>query len=59
MLGEILIGVEGRALHSLEDFERVLEGVCERLIRLQFLRGDRINIRTVAVRFVLPRIAAA
>lgn len=59
MLGDILIGVEGRALDSLEDFERVLEGCSERVIRLQFLRGDRMNIRTVSVRLGLPRIAAA
>lgn len=69
MLGDILVGVEGRALDSMEDFERALDGpltasgslrdVSERVIRLQFLRGDRTNIRTVAVRLAWPRMAAA
>jgi len=31
----------------------------ERVIRLQFLRGDRTNLRTVAVRLGRPRMAAA
>ncbi len=59
MLGDILIGVEGRSLDSIEDFERALEGVGERVVRLQFLRGDRATIRTVAARVGLPSTAAA
>ena len=70
MLGDIVIGVEGRALDSMDDFERALRGSAaefrtgpqnagERVIRLQFLRGDRTNIRTVAVRLDYPRMAAA
>jgi serine protease Do len=57
--GDILIGVEGNSLDSLEDFERALEGVGERVVRLQFLRGDRTNIRSVAVRVGLPSPVAA
>jgi len=59
MLGDILIGVEGRSLDSIEDLERALEGVGERVVRLQFLRGDRTTIRTVGVRVGLPGTAAA
>jgi serine protease Do len=59
MLGDILIGVEGRSLDSIEDFERALAGVGERVVRLQFLRGDRATIRTVAARIGLPSTAAA
>ena len=59
MLGDILIGLENQALNSMEDFERVLDGVGERVVRLQFLRGDRTNARTVAVRLGLSRVAAA
>lgn len=59
MLGDILIGVEGQALDSMEDFERALDAVGERVVRLQFLRGDRTNVRAVAVRLGLSRVAAA
>jgi serine protease Do len=50
MPGDVLIGIEGRGLGSIDDFERALDGVGDRVIRLQFLRGDGKNIRTVAVR---------
>ena len=59
MLGDILVGAGGRALNSIEDLERVLDGSGERVARLQFLRGDRLNIRTVAVRLGLRATAAA
>jgi serine protease Do len=59
MLGDILIGVESKPLDSIEDFERALSGVTERVVRLQFLRGDRTNIRTVAARLGIPNMAAA
>lgn len=59
MLGDIVIGANGRPLDSMEDFERALDGTGERVLRLQFLRGDRANVRTVAVRLTSPRMAAA
>jgi serine protease Do len=70
MLGDILIGVDGEAFDSMEEFARALDGsqsrsrmvlrdAGERVVRLEFLRGDRINIRTVAVRLASPRTAAA
>lgn len=59
MLGDIVIGVNGRPLDSMEDFETALDGTGERVLRLQFLRGDRANIRTVAARLTTPHMAAA
>jgi serine protease Do len=59
MLGDIIAGVNGCTLHSIEDLERVLEGNGARVVRLQFLRGNRANVRTVAVRVGLQRMAAA
>lgn len=59
MLGDIVIGANARTLDSLEDLEQVLEGRGERVVRLQFVRGDRSNIRTVAVRLGVKDMAAA
>jgi serine protease Do len=59
MPGDVLIGVEGGNLETMEDFERALDGAGERTVRLQFLRGDPRNIRTVAVRLGLLNTAAA
>jgi serine protease Do len=59
MPGDVLIGVEGSNVETMEDFERALDGAGERTIRLQFLRGNPRNIRTVAVRLGLPSTAAA
>jgi S1-C subfamily serine protease len=59
MLGDILIGADDRNLETMEDFERVLVGDGDRVVRLQFLRGDRATIRTVAVRLSLVSTAAA
>lgn len=59
ILGDILIGVDGRDINELEDFEDALAGTGERPVRLQFLRGDRTHIRTVAVRPGAPNTAAA
>jgi hypothetical protein len=43
----------------MEDLEQALDGVGERVIRLQFVRGDQTNTRVVAVRLGLETIAAA
>jgi serine protease Do len=59
MLGDILVGVEGQSIRTLNDFEKVFDGAGERLVRLQFLRGDRTTIRTVAVRLGYSHSAAA
>jgi serine protease Do len=59
LAGDIVIGAAERQFESMEDFEQALDGAGERVIRLQFLRGDRTNVRTVAVRLGVPdRVAA-
>lgn len=57
--GDALIGIEGRAIGSLDDFEQALEGVGERLLRLQFVRDDPNKVRTVALRLGASRVTAA
>jgi serine protease Do len=67
MRGDILIAVEGRHFESIEDLDRALDGTGahwsansnERVIRIQFLRGDPTRIRTVSVRLGLATLAAA
>jgi len=49
-VGDILVGIEGRALNSLDDLEQALEGGGERLLRLQFVRDDPSRLRNVTVR---------
>lgn len=56
-VGDMLIGIEGQALHSLDDLEQALEGGGERLLRLQFIRGDPGKIRNVAVRLGVSQAA--
>jgi serine protease Do len=48
--GDVLIGIEGRAIQALDDLEQALEGHGERLLHLQFIRGDPGKIRNVTVR---------
>jgi serine protease Do len=57
--GDIVIGTGDRQFESMEDFERALDGAGERVVRLQFLRGERVNVRSVAVRLGVPISAAA
>jgi serine protease Do len=57
--GDIVVGADGRQLESMEDFERALEGDSERVVRFQFVRGDRAKIRSVAVRLAVQSMAAA
>lgn len=59
MVGDILIATDDSNFDSIEDLERALKGTGERVVRLQFLRGDRANVRTVAVRFGFQSMAAA
>jgi serine protease Do len=59
MIGDILIGVEGVLFRSVSDLEIALQGTAERILNLLFLRGDRRNIRRVAVRLGMAcRVAA-
>jgi len=59
MPGDILIGIQGNGFDSIDDFETALDASADRVIRLQFLRGDRANVRTVAVRLRSQNRAAA
>lgn len=57
--GDILTGIEGRAIKSLDDLEEALEGSGERLLHLQFIRGDPGKVRTVTVRLGAPQAVMA
>jgi serine protease Do len=59
LVGDIVIGTTDRLFESMEDFEQALDGAGERVVRLQFLRGDRTHVRTVAVRLGVPDLVAA
>jgi serine protease Do len=58
MRGDILIGVDGKYFHAIEDFENLLQCTGECLVRLNFLRGDRSHLRTVSVRLGIGSAAA-
>ena len=57
--GDILIGIGGRPLGSLDDLEQALESPSESVLRLQFVRADLSKIRTVAVRLAMSNPVAA
>jgi serine protease Do len=57
--GDILVGIEGRAIKSLDDLEQALEGSGERLLHLQFIRGDPGKVRNVTVRLGAPQAVVA
>ena len=57
--GDILIGIEGHAIKSLDDLEEKLEGSGERLLHLQFIRGDPGKVRNVTVRLGAPQAVFA
>jgi len=47
--GDILIGTEAGAFHSVEDLAAALDGAGSRILRLEFLRGDYSRVRKVSV----------
>ena len=59
MIGDILVGIDGVLFRSVSDLEIALQGAAERILNLLFLRGDRRNIRRVAVRLGMVRRVAA
>jgi serine protease Do len=59
MIGDILVGVDGVLFRSVNDLEIALQGTAEWILNLLFLRGDRRNIRRVAVRLGTARRVAA
>jgi len=57
--GDTLVGIDGKPFRSLDDLEQALEGGGERVLRLQFVRGDPNKLRAVAVRLGTPQFAVA
>jgi serine protease Do len=57
--GDIVIGINGTPLSSPEDLLEVLEGHAERVIRVQFFRGDRSRVRTTSALLGASRSRAA
>jgi len=57
--GDILVGIGGHPLGSLDDFEDALRAPSESVLRLQFVRADVNKIRTVAVRLSMSNPVAA
>jgi serine protease Do len=49
MTGDILIGTEHNSFSSAADLSEILQGRGERLVRLEFLRGDYTRVRRVTV----------
>ena len=58
MPGDLLVGAEGRAFNSIEDVEQMLDGTGERVVNVQFHRGNLRNNRTAVVR-LRPAVMAA
>jgi serine protease Do len=56
--GDILLGANDKLFAAIDDFERLLDGDDEKVVRLQFVRGDRSKLRTVAIRLGEQRAAA-
>jgi serine protease Do len=52
--GDILLGAEEKRFTSPEDLARSLQGNGQRVLRLEFLRGDYQRIRRVSVQVGLP-----
>jgi len=59
MIGDILVGIDGVLFRSVNDLEIALQGAVEGILKLLFVRGDRRNIRRVAVRLGMDRRVAA
>jgi serine protease Do len=57
--GDILVGADGRFFSALEDLEDALQGSAERVLRLQFVRGDPSKLRSVAIQLGVRKSAAA
>jgi serine protease Do len=57
--GDILVGADGRFFSVLEDLEDALQGSAERVLRLQFVRGDSSKLRSVAIQLGVRKPVAA
>src|SRR5882724_5025107 len=61
--GDILLGTEEKSFQSIGDLAKAIEGQTNRLLRLEFLRGDYSRLRRVTLQLGIPgdgkdRIAA-
>jgi serine protease Do len=59
LIGDVLIGAEGRRFSSPDDLAEAIEARAGAVLRLEFLRGDRRQVREVAVRLETRRAMAA
>lgn len=59
MIGDILIGAEGRPFESFDDLALVVDAPGDRVVHLQFLRGDREHVRTASIRLGTAQTTAA
>jgi serine protease Do len=52
--GDILLGAEEKSFTEVEDLARALQGGGQRILRIEFLRGDYSKTRRVAVQLGTP-----
>ena len=52
--GDILLGAEEKSFTEVEDLARALQGSGQRILRIEFLRGDYSKTRRVAVQLGTP-----
>jgi serine protease Do len=57
--GDILTGVDGKAIQTPDDLADALQSAQNCVLRLQFIRGNRAAVREVAVEFGAGRAEAA
>lgn len=57
--GDIIIGINGTAVQTVEDLENAMEGHGERVVHLQFIRGERSTRRTASALLGAGRSRAA
>jgi len=59
MPGDIVVAIGGKSVQSVEDLECAIEGRGERVVHLQFVRGDRTTLRSASVLLGAGRSRAA
>jgi serine protease Do len=59
LIGDLLVGVNGRSLRSLDELGEAIQGAQGGVLKLQFLRGDRAVHREAAVHLEAQRAEAA
>lgn len=59
MPGDIVVAINGKTVGSVEDLQEALVGHGERVVQLQFVRGERTSLRTATVLLGTGRSKAA